>query len=276
MVGGRSAPHLLRFQRPPISSRVLPPHPEIPMRAAHLCVMAIIPLASACTPSRRAEAPLSRISSISFLPDLPSASATTSQVLYQDGAIPTRIPGGTLWTFGDTFTGTRGQDNKPAYTGCLSNTMAFLPQGATTWPPPLQYLTGVKGLAKPPLSPVEGEVDTKRRLWPLAGICLDSPSRAYMFYGLIDITGPGPWGFKPVGTGLARAEQPFRPYERLNNGQGGWPIDPTSILQHEGFLYLYAPRRFEGEQSLTSGVPIARVRPANIQNPTRSASFPAP
>jgi hypothetical protein len=211
-----------------------------------------------------------------------SEEANRSQVLYQDGAVPTALPGGTLWTFGDTFTGTRGEDGKPKYSGCLSNTMAFLKVGDKGWPPRVEYLVGKDGLARSPLSLAPEEDEKTRRLWPLAGVSevkddrtSDGGECAYMFYGLIDVTGPGPWGFKQVGTGLARADAAFGPYERLHapgapaDSWGGWPMDPSSIARRDGWLYLYAPRRFKGEKDLSSGLLVGRVRETNIEDPAK-------
>ncbi|MBM3973466.1 MAG: DUF4185 domain-containing protein [Planctomycetes bacterium] len=200
-----------------------------------------------------------------FLPEIVAGGAREAHVLYQDGALPTPVPGGTLWTFGDTFLGTRNPDGSPAYAGDRSNTLALLPAGERDFPPKLRYLRSGDGVAKAPLALLDGENQKTRRLWPLAGVQLGGHS--YMFYGLLDVTGPGPWGFKPVGTGLARSEQPFATYERLAPTGGGWPIDPTSIVRRDGWLYLYTPRRFHGEQELRSGLLIARVRPADVEQP---------
>lgn len=206
-----------------------------------------------------------------FLPEIAADGARAARVLYQDGALPTPVPGGTLWTFGDTFLGTRNADGTPAYSGDRSNTIALLPAGERGYPPRLSYLRGDGGVAKAPLALLDGEDPKTRRLWPLAGVAL--PEGAYLFYGLIDVTVPGPWGFRAVGTGLACSDTPFAPYRRLADGRAGWPIDPTSIVQHDGWLFLYAPRRFRGEQDLSSGLLIARVRPADVERPERYEFF---
>jgi Domain of unknown function (DUF4185) len=232
-------------------------------------------LVTACAGSRRgamdADSERARAAAVAFLPEMAGEPQAGAQVLFQDGALATPVPGGTLWTFGDTFTGSRDDAGNPRFTGCLSNTMALLPEGETGWPARLTYLAGADGLAASPLRLAVGEDDKKRRLWPLAGVWL--PSRAggsaYMFYGLIDVTGPGPWGFKAVGTGLARALKPLGRYERLRDGAGAWPMDPTSIVRRDGYLYLYAPRRFEGEKVLSSGLLVGRVREAEIEDPSR-------
>ncbi|MBM3649923.1 MAG: hypothetical protein FJX11_19255, partial [Alphaproteobacteria bacterium] len=64
-----------------------------------------------------------------FLPEIAADGAREAHVLYQDGALPTPVPGGTLWTFGDTFLGTRNPDGSPAWAGDRSNTLALLSAG---------------------------------------------------------------------------------------------------------------------------------------------------
>jgi hypothetical protein len=234
---------------------------------------------SCASPPRPTSPQAPSISHTTFLPELHPDPA--AQVLFQDGALPTPIPRGTLWTFGDTFTGSRAADNKPNYTGCLFSTMAFLPNNEKAWPPRLQYLRGPDNLAASPLSLTETEDPKTRRLWPLAGVWLpdqsdESSGIAYMFYGLIDITGPGPWGFKSVGTGLAKATTPLGHYNRLHNESGArdlWPMGPSSIIQRDTHLYLYAPRRFKGEEDLSSGLLIGRVTPENIEEPRHYTFF---
>jgi hypothetical protein len=235
------------------------------------------PAQSAAVPTK----PAPTITGVIFLPELTTDSARSSQVLYQDGALATPVPRGTLWTFGDTFTGTRADDGKPNYTGCLFSTMAFLTKSDKGWPPRLKYFVGSDGLAASPLALTPTEDPKTRRLWPLAGAWIPSPSDesdgiAYMFYGLIDITGPGPWGFKPVGAGLAKSQTPFGPYDRLHTPDGSlgaWPIDPSSIVQKDGQLYLYAPRRFKGDKDLSSGLLISRVTPEHIEDPAHYEFF---
>lgn len=232
------------------------------MAAMSHALLVAMPFVAACTVAPNS---VPRIAAVTFLPEIAGAGAREAAVLYQDGALATPVVGGTLWTFGDTFLGTRQADGAPAYSGNRSNTLAFLPEGERSFPPRLQYLRGSDGVAVAPLSLLAGEDAERRRLWPLAGVQLGA--RTYMYYGLIDVTGPGPWGFKPVGTGLAVAESAFGQYERLVGRSGGWPIDPTAIEVASPWLYLYAPRRFWGEQTFRSGLLVARVPAAAIELP---------
>jgi serine/threonine protein kinase len=227
-------------------------------------------------------APIAAVKAARFLPEMWGEPARRAGVACQDGALPTSVPGGTLWTFSDTFLGTRAEDGTPKVTGALSNTMAFLPTDATGWPPRLEYLAaGAGGQATAPLSVRSDEDPKTRRLWPLAGVWLENAGagvgatagRAYMFYGLVEVTGSGPWGFKSAGTGLARADAPFGAYERLPQPAGGWPIDPSSLVRRDGYLYLFAPRRFKGEQDVSSGLLVARVPERAIEDPASYEFF---
>lgn len=213
--------------------------------------------------TRPPAAPAPRIAEVAFLGEIHGAPARDAHVLLQDGAIPTPLANGTLWTFGDTFLGTRDTNGNPQWAGDRSNTVAWLAAGPHDHPPPLQYLRGADGRAAPPLRLLPDEDPKRRRLWPLAGIQLGE--RVYLYYGLIDIAGEGPWGFRVVGTGLARASEPLGPYERLPQPTATpWP-DASSIVRDGEHLLLFAPRRFHGEQDPRSGLCIARVAATAIE-----------
>lgn len=191
--------------------------------------------------------------------------ARTAGVLYQDGAVAASVPGGTLWLFGDTFLGAIGADGKPSISGAVSNTLAIVRDDVprSEWPPRIEYFVDDKGVAAAPLALLPTEDEKARRLWPLAAVW--TGEYAYMFYALIEVTGEGPWGFRGVGTGIARSSTPFGRYERLP--VTGIPIDPNSIVRSDGYLYMYAPRRFKGEKDLSSGLLIARVKESAIEEP---------
>jgi hypothetical protein len=50
-------------------------------------------------------------------------------------------------------------------------------------------------------------------------------------------------------------------------------MDPTSIVERDGFLYLYAPRRFKGEKDASSGLLVGRVRGEDIEDPAKYEFF---
>src|SRR5688500_12342372 len=122
--------------------------PTILLLAALISLVA----APACTTPGQPPSESAVIASVAFLSEIHAAPARAAHVLYQDGALPTAVPGGTLWSFGDTFMGTRRDDGSPAYDGALSNTLALLPEGAHEFPPRLRYLQDATGNAVAPLS----------------------------------------------------------------------------------------------------------------------------
>lgn len=130
--------------------------------------LAFLGLLAACGIASPPPAP--EIVAATFLPEIAAEGAAAARVLYQDGALPTPVVGGTLWSFGDTFLGTRAADGAPTYSGDRSNTLAFLPAGERSWPPPLRYLRADDGSAMAPLALLAGEDTRTRRLWPLAGV----------------------------------------------------------------------------------------------------------
>lgn len=238
------------------------------MNRRAIAIAITVAASAACRTTPSAPEPL-RIVAATFHPEIHDAAAREARVLWQDGALATAVPGGTLWTFGDTFLGERGADGQPKCTGTWSNTLAFLPAGAKGFPPPLQYLRDAGGTAAPPLQLAADEDEKTRRLWPLAGVQIGL--RTYMFFGLIDVTGPGPWGFRPVGTGLAVASAPVGTYERLPAVR--WPMDPSAAVVDGDQVYLFAPRRFGGEADPSSGLLVARVATSAIEDPTRCEYF---
>lgn len=230
----------------------------------------VLMLVPACALAR--QSPTLRVAAVEFLGEIAGEPARAAHVLLQDGAIPTPIAGGTLWTFGDTFLGTLGADGAPQWAGGHSNTMAFLPAGPHDHPPPLQYALAADGRAAAPLALLPGEDPAKRRLWPLAGVQLGDT--VHLFYGLIDVVGEGPFGFAVLGTGLARGAPPFGPFERLPLPPSGtWPVDPSSIVRDGEQLLLFAPRRFHGEQDPRSDLCVARVAAAAIADPNAYSFF---
>ena len=72
------------------------------------------------------------------------------------------------------------------------------------------------------------------------------------------------WDFRGVGSGLARSKVPLGHYERLRpNGNWRFPVEPTQVIEADGWLYLFGIKEFKGKQ----GVALARVRPEKIEDP---------
>ena len=207
-----------------------------------------------------------------FLGTLWSESHARASIISQDGGQSFPVPGGALWAFGDTFKGTRSADGAPQYAGgSVSCAIAFLAQGPRTYPPALDYLRSTNGVISPFQFLPDETPASRYRIWPLGGIYLNG--RFYLYYSLIEVFGSGAWNFRGVGSGLAQATNVLDAYERLRpNGNWRFPLDPTQVLEADGWLYLYAIGGFSGQQ----GVELARVRPDNIENPAAYEFYAGP
>lgn len=157
-------------------------------------------------------------------------------VRFQDGAAGFAVPGGAVWTFGDTFL---EGELRPC-------TIALWRDGE------LEYRPGDDGRADFPFDWREGESLETHRIWPGGGIHVDG--RNYLFYALIEITeGEPPWNFRAVAGGLARSDEPLGRFERLAPG-GDWrfPITASHVERVGEWYYLY--------EATTEGALLARTR----------------
>jgi hypothetical protein len=191
-----------------------------------------------------------------------NASHAKASIVSQDGGESFAVPGGAIWAFGDTFKGSRSADGAPHYAGgAESCTIAFLPTNSAPYPPAFSYLVSTNG-AISPFTYFTNEPPKRYRIWPLGGIYLNGQS--YLYYSLIEIFGTGSWDFRGVGAGLGRSATALGPYKRLQpHGDWHFPIEPTQVLEADGWLYLYGIKEANGKQ----GVILARVRPENIEDP---------
>ncbi len=191
-----------------------------------------------------------------------NASHAKASIVSQDGGESFAVPGGAIWAFGDTFKGSRSADGVPHYAGgAESCTIAFQPTNSAPYPPALDFLVSTNG-AISPFTYFTNEPRARYRLWPLGGVYLNGQN--YLFYSLIEIFGGGTWDFRGAGGGLARSITALGPYERLQpHGDWHFPIEPTQVLEADGWLYLYGIKEVNGKQ----GVILARVRPEKIEAP---------
>ena len=193
-----------------------------------------------------------------------------AEILFQDGGQSFAVPGGTLWTFGDTFFGrapTNGTPTNKKLDGSISATLAWLPANSHQLPPALNYLVATNGRARSPFSLFPEEDARHLRLWPLDGVSLGK--KIYLFYAMVATTdAPGPWNFHGVGTGLAMADGPLQPFTRLRpNGDCRFPVNANQILREGEWLYLYEI----SEQP--KGLLLARVRVDRIEEPAAYEFF---
>ncbi len=210
------------------------------------------------------------VASTEFRGEIVSAWSDRAGVMFQDGGQPIAVPGGALWVFGDTFLGRRTDPaTRRTITGAVSNTIAFLPDGSSEFPPALKYFVGPDGVAAAPLSFFPQEQPDKLRMWPLGGVAVGG--RTYLFYSMIEVTdAPGPWNFRGLGSGLAVGQAPLGGYQRLTPG-GSWNFSAAAdcVLPFDGFLYCYEISTPPGQEGLI----IARVAPDRIEDPAAYRYF---
>jgi hypothetical protein len=197
-----------------------------------------------------------------FLGSLWNESQAKARVVSQDGGESFTVPGGAVWAFGDTFKGSRAADGTPHFEGgAVSCSLAFLPEGARTYPPEFQYFVSSNGVVSP-FRYFPDESLKRNRIWPNGGIHLNGHN--YLYYYLIEVYGNGSFDFRITGSGLARSEAALGPYERLRpNGDWRFPVAPTQILEKDGWIYLFSIADLHGKR----GVALARVRPEKIEDP---------
>jgi len=198
-----------------------------------------------------------------FLGSLWNESHAKASIVSQDGGQSFVVPGGAIWTFGDTFKGFRTADGAPHFSGgAVSCCIAFLEENAKSYPPAFSYLVSSSGEAVSPLELYPDESWERYRIWPLGGIYVND--HYYLYYSLIEIFGEGQWDFRGVGSGLARSKVALGRYERVRpSGDWRFPVEPSQVVETEGWLYLFEIKKIRGKQ----GVALIRVRPEKIESP---------
>jgi hypothetical protein len=113
----------------------------------------------------------------------------------------------TLWLFGDVFL-LHPSSPQRNYTGGVSNCALLVPRGQGSRPlQNYRFLTDAKTGQARPVIPNLADEGTETRLWPFGSWHDARNRRVYLFYGQIRLTGEGgPFGFRVVGHGVARAE----------------------------------------------------------------------
>jgi len=223
-------------------------------------------IASGCSTSISPEKQTGKIFDIvrtNFLGSLWNEAYARASIVSQDGGESFVVPGGAIWAFGDTFKGSRAADGAPHFAGgAFSPAIAFLADNATSYPPAFNFLVSSNGgVSALDFLPDEKPVE-RYRLWPLGGIHVNG--QCYLFYSLIEVFGNGVWDFRGVGSGLARSTAALGHYERLRpHGDWRFPVEPTQVIEADGWLYLFGIKEFKGKQ----GVALARVCPEKIEDP---------
>lgn len=236
-----------------------------------LCALPVMALLMAGCASNSPRHDAFEITQTNFLGSLWNQAHAKAHIISQDGGQSFPVPGGAIWAFGDTFTGTRSADMTPNYGGNgVSCAIAFLPQNAKTYPPALNYLA-TNGWVASPFKNFPDEPPERYRIWPLGGVYVNG--LYYLYYSRIEIFGTGSWDFRGAGSGLGCSSVPLGSYERLQpHGDWRFPVEPASVIQADGWLYLYGIEEAAGIQ----GVALARVRPENIDEPAAYEFYTGP
>lgn len=186
-----------------------------------------------------------------------------ASVISQDGGFSYRIPGGSLWWFGDTFRGSRDSTASPHFAGgAVSCAVARLGETMEHVPPVLLFLTGRDGTVAQAIDFLPGESWDRHRIWPLSGMYVNGKS--YIYYSLIELTGKGTWDFKSAGSGLACSTQQLNIHERIQTPkEWRFPVAPAAVVRADDWIYCFDVNKRHGRQ----GVWLSRVRPAEMENP---------
>lgn len=137
----------------------------------------------------------------------------------------------TLWLFGDVFL-LHPSDPARQYVGAVSNCALLTGRGHGAAPlSKYQFLVDpATGLARQVI-PTQEDEGPETRLWPLGGWHDAGTVSVYLYYALVRVTGPGPFGFEIAGHGLARADA-SRPrelmFQRLRAPSGQWVWWPSA------------------------------------------------
>lgn len=200
---------------------------------------------------------------VSFLGCAWNQGHAKASIVSQDGGFSYSVPGGSLWWFGDTFKGSRDEGGKPHFAGGgVSCDVAMLDKAETRVPPVLRYLTAPDGTVAQAIEFLPGESWEHHRIWPFGGLYLNGKS--YVYYGLIELTGGGEWGFQQTASGLACSPDPLSPHRRIVTPKGWqFPVTPTSVVATGDWIYLYEVEKRDDRQ----GIWLSRVRPKQIEDP---------
>ncbi len=198
-----------------------------------------------------------------FLGSLWNESLAKASIISQDVGQSFVVPGGAIWTFGDTFKGSRSADGTPHYSGgAVSCSIAFLAENAQSYPPAFAYFVSSTGEVVSPFELYPDESLERHRIWPLGGIYVND--HYYLYYSLIEIVGEGSWDFRRINSGLARSNVGLGRYDRLRpSDDWRFPVEPSQVFEIEGWIYLFEIKEIKGKQ----GAALSRVRPEKIEDP---------
>lgn len=178
----------------------------------------------------------------------------------------------TLWLFGDVFLLAPTPDRR--YVGGVSNCGLLVPAGSGSGVlRRYRFLTDAStGLARQ-LIPNTPDETGRTRLWPEDGWYDAAHKRIYLYYAIVNTTGPGPFDFRVEGHGLARADAQdlaHITFTRLRGPRGSlvwWPstgiLLGNAVMQDPaegGVLYVFGDGGSGGQHvGRLARVPVQRV-----------------
>lgn len=195
-------------------------------------------------------------------------SGSSGAVVGQGGNYTVAMPdGGVLWLLNNVWMGESRGDGQHAVWGLVEGAVAL---SRSTDPysqrGDLAYVSEENGWPLSLLSSDLREYSQARKFRPRAGIY--AGGRYYAFYSVLNNYGPGFYDFFRVGQGVAWAEKPGGPYQKLRSGDwySLWSdIEPAfgsaALTDDDGWVYIYGRvMNAPGEY----GAALARVRPENL------------
>jgi len=192
----------------------------------------------------------------------------TGAIVGQGGNYTLALPeGGVLWLLNNIWLGEVKADGQAAVWGIVDGAAAVTrstapraQQGA------FDFVRDENGWPLALLSGDMKEYSQARKFWPRAGVA--AAGKYYVFYSVLNNYGPDLYDYFRVGQGVARAEKPGGPYQKMREAGGYclWndlePAFGSAALEGEdGWLYVYGRvMNSPGEY----GAALARVKPEDL------------
>ena len=221
------------------------------------------------------------VRSTRHLGSVPRAGGNDWLMFGQDGGQSIDLADATLFVFSDTLLVPRGLGLRPPLAAApnhsrhhghfLANTAGVSSdQDLRSALASLDYFVDARGWPQEILCPSPQERLRQLRFWPAHGVQIGG--EVFLFYLGIECTKPGfTWGFRNVGTGLAKLDPSTGSCQRLLH-EGSWRFWPpygddfhfgVQVMEEGGWIYVYASLRRE----LFCTARLARVAAADIAEP---------
>lgn len=218
--------------------------------------------------------------SVRYIGTFPRHRTEAWTMIGQDGGQSIPVDGGTLFVFSDTLLAALSPHHPhspvpPAFTDVTRGRGVFLANSAGIAAPAslteawanIRYFTGDDGFPREILPPLTRERAQRIRFWPEHGIFLDG--KVYLYYLGIQTVDPNTiWGFRTLGTGLARLDPATGHAERVWL-EDDWRLWKSSgdnahfgvqVVRQDDYLYVFGSVGV----GIFTGARLARVRVPDI------------